>query len=158
MDGQSDEESSTRLRVNFLTIRLVIVAMIFVPNRGLQQPLPLPVKKTTLSHPEFSSSNVRRSIVFSSLAWLTAEPAAALQERNEALCGTGFFTNIAQYMCTEIGDISDEGKPRKVSAEEMGSMDSLMDKLGVSDGEDSESTQSSFFKNDRKDNEGNSQR
>jgi hypothetical protein len=57
--------------------------------------------------------------------------ASALQERNEALCGTGFFTNIALYKCTEIGDISDEGKPRSLSTSEEGSMQSLMDKMGV---------------------------
>lgn len=55
----------------------------------------------------------------------------ALQERNEALCGTGFFTNIALYKCTDIGDISDEGRPRSLSSYEQGSMQSLMDKMGV---------------------------
>ena len=57
--------------------------------------------------------------------------ASALQERNEVLCGTGFFTNIALYKCTEIGDISDEGKSRPLSTTEEGSMQSLMDKMGM---------------------------
>ena len=34
-------------------------------------------------------------------------------------------------MCTDIGDISDEGKSRKISDSEMNSMDSLLGKLGA---------------------------
>ena len=34
-------------------------------------------------------------------------------------------------MCTDIGDISDEGKSRKISDSEMSSMDSLLGKLGA---------------------------
>ena len=59
--------------------------------------------------------------------------AAALEARNEMLCGTGFFTNIYQYKCTELGDISDEGKAKKMNIQELGSMESLMGKMGVSD-------------------------
>ena len=36
-------------------------------------------------------------------------------------------------MCTDIGDISDEGKSRKVTDFEMNSMDSLLGKLGVAE-------------------------
>lgn len=61
------------------------------------------------------------------------QPAMALKERNEALCGTGFFTNIAQYMCTEIGDISDEGRYQPLTNKEEGSMQSLLDKMGMED-------------------------
>jgi len=64
-------------------------------------------------------------------AVVDVQPALALKERNEALCGTGFFTNIAQYMCTDIGDISDEGKSRKITDSELSSMDSLLGKLGA---------------------------
>jgi hypothetical protein len=94
---------------------------------------------------------------------LDVKPSFALKERNAALCGNGFFTNIgnrsrtiiglprllllkqsdlqsltafhetAQYLCTEIGDISDEGKSRKMSNEEIGSMESLLGKMGVGD-------------------------
>jgi cell division protein FtsI/penicillin-binding protein 2 len=49
------------------------------------------------------------------------------------LCGTGFFTNIAQYKCTDIGDISDEGKAKKMNEQELGSMESLLGKMGVED-------------------------
>ena len=54
----------------------------------------------------------------------------ALKPNNEALCGTGFFTNIAQYKCTDIGDISDEGQSRKTTAEEESRLDGLMSKFG----------------------------
>mmetsp|Transcript_4123 Transcript_4123/g.7960 ORF Transcript_4123/g.7960 Transcript_4123/m.7960 type:complete len:138 (-) Transcript_4123:61-474(-) len=62
-------------------------------------------------------------------------PARALKEKNEVLCGTGFFTNIAQYMCTELGDISDEGKSKSLSSTQVDSTDSLIDKLGIKEGD-----------------------
>jgi hypothetical protein len=43
------------------------------------------------------------------------------------LCGTGFFTNIWQYKCTDLGDIEDEGKINVYRRR--GQMDSLMGKL-----------------------------
>ena len=55
--------------------------------------------------------------------------ANAVEERNELLCGTGFFTNIYQYKCTEIGDIEKEGISRDLSSEELSSVSSLMEKL-----------------------------
>lgn len=61
---------------------------------------------------------------------LLSQPAWALKPNNEALCGTGFFTNIAQYKCTDIGDISDEGQSRKTTAEEESRLDGLMSKFG----------------------------
>ena len=54
---------------------------------------------------------------------------AVVDERNELLCGTGFFTNIYQYKCTEIGDIENEGKSKDLSSSELSSVSSLMDKL-----------------------------
>lgn len=56
-------------------------------------------------------------------------PAWAIKERNEALCQTGFFTNIMQYRCTEIGDISDEGKAQDLSESQESSTDTLLSKL-----------------------------
>ena len=53
----------------------------------------------------------------------------ALKERNEALCSTGFFTNIAQWYCTDIGDISDEGVGRSLSQVEENAADSLLNKI-----------------------------
>jgi hypothetical protein len=60
-------------------------------------------------------------------------PAAwAVQERNEALCRTGFFTNIMQYRCTDLGDISDEGEARSLSESQAEAADGLLSKLGLS--------------------------
>ena len=56
----------------------------------------------------------------------------ALTAKNEALCATGFFTNIAQYRCTDIGDISDEGKSKNLSTNQEMATDSLLSKLDLS--------------------------
>ena len=53
----------------------------------------------------------------------------AIEPRNEALCSTGFFTNIAQYYCTDIGNISDEGKIKDLSTNQEMATDSLLSKL-----------------------------
>ena len=85
--------------------------------------------------PTFSSS--RRSFLATTTATLgiwgaTGTSAAnALQERNDALCGTGFYTNIWQFKCTVVGDIGDEGIPKELSAEDQGTVDSLMSKLNL---------------------------
>jgi hypothetical protein len=64
--------------------------------------------------------------------WGLGAPAVnALQERNDALCGTGFFTNIWQYKCTVVGDIEDEGTPKDLSAEEKDTVDSLLSKFNL---------------------------
>ena len=63
-------------------------------------------------------------------------PAAhALQEKNEVLCNTGFFTNVGAWYCTDIGNIGDEGKSKALSDEANASVDSLMSKFGFDDGE-----------------------
>jgi hypothetical protein len=56
-------------------------------------------------------------------------PAWAVQERNEALCGTGFFTNFMEYRCTELGDISDEGLPGSLSDSQSERADALLSKF-----------------------------
>lgn len=58
------------------------------------------------------------------------QAAYAVKDRNEALCGTGFYTNIWQYKCTDLGDIEDEGLGKEMSSSEQGAADSLMSKLG----------------------------
>ena len=73
------------------------------------------------------------AMVFSTTFISQAREANALEKRNEALCGTGFFTNIAQYKCTEIGDISGDGKAKEMSKEEESLSDSLMGKLALDD-------------------------
>eukprot|EP01083_Nonionella_stella_P080067 219821_1 len=60
--------------------------------------------------------------------------AYALQEKNEALCNTGFFTNIGAWYCTDIGNIGDEGKPKPISGDAAASVDSLMSKFDVGGG------------------------
>lgn len=65
--------------------------------------------------------------------FLLSQPAQAIKERNEALCGTGFFTNIWQFKCTDIGDIEDEGIPTGLSTGQEEISDSLLSKLGVDD-------------------------
>merc|ERR1712157_11747 len=57
------------------------------------------------------------------------QPANAVRERNDQLCNTGFFTNIAQWYCTEFGDISDEGVGKNLSDSQESTTDSLMSKL-----------------------------
>lgn len=78
-----------------------------------------------------SKTKAATSLVFGIIA--QSSGADALEKRNEALCGTGFFTNIAQYKCTEIGDISGDGKAKELSKEEESSVGSLMGKLGLDD-------------------------
>jgi hypothetical protein len=70
-------------------------------------------------------------IAAGSFLWATvAVPSAvALKPRNEQLCGTGFFTNIWEYRCTDIGDISDEGTKVGFSKGEQGAAESLMAKF-----------------------------
>jgi hypothetical protein len=57
--------------------------------------------------------------------------AHALKEKNEALCGTGFFTNIGQWYCTDLGDISDEAASKGLSQNEKDSVDSLLSKFSL---------------------------
>jgi len=61
---------------------------------------------------------------------VTPFPVLALKQKNEALCGTGFFEHIYEYKCTAIGDIQDEGMSKTMSQAETGVTDSLMGKLG----------------------------
>eukprot|EP00578_Thalassiosira_sp_NH16_P014965 CAMPEP_0181108730 /NCGR_PEP_ID=MMETSP1071-20121207/17789_1 /TAXON_ID=35127 /ORGANISM="Thalassiosira sp., Strain NH16" /LENGTH=253 /DNA_ID=CAMNT_0023192359 /DNA_START=58 /DNA_END=817 /DNA_ORIENTATION=+ len=59
-------------------------------------------------------------------------PAAyALKERNEALCNTGFFTNVGAWYCTDIGNIGDEGLSKPLGDEAERSVDSLMSKFDL---------------------------
>ena len=63
-------------------------------------------------------------------------PAAhALKEKNEVLCNTGFFTNVGAWYCTDIGNIGDEGQSKPMSGESEASVDSLMSKFDLGDGD-----------------------
>ena len=80
----------------------------------------------------------RRSLLGETLSFIGAivvlpGSANAVKERNEALCSTGFFTNIAQWYCTDIGDISDEGVGKSLSNGQENSLDSLMTKFEMTE-------------------------
>mmetsp|Transcript_18515 Transcript_18515/g.22981 ORF Transcript_18515/g.22981 Transcript_18515/m.22981 type:complete len:167 (+) Transcript_18515:88-588(+) len=94
---------------------------------------PPPPSSAASSTPTFL---MRRDFVTTSiLGWATmSSPAAAIKERNEALCKTGFFTNIAAYYCTDLGNIADEGYGRSLSVSEENTMGSLMSKFDLSEG------------------------
>ena len=70
---------------------------------------------------------------------LSVQPAFALKERNEALCSTGFFTNVGAWYCTDIGNIGDEGKSKDLSPEAESAVDSLMSKFDDSGASDASS-------------------
>ena len=76
-----------------------------------------------------STASSRRVFLAQATTFGLVAPANALQSKNEALCGTGFFTNIWQYKCTEIGDIEDEGDSKELSTFEESSINSLMSKF-----------------------------
>jgi hypothetical protein len=99
-------------------------------------------KSISTSNKATSTSASRRGFFVGAAACFTsiglmggANEAQAVKPRNEMLCGTGFFTNIWQYKCTDLGDIEDEGKIKAMSTEEESKMDSLMGKLGMAGGE-----------------------
>lgn len=75
-----------------------------------------------------------------SIVCLHPSSALALKQKNEALCGTGFFEHIYEYKCTSIGDIEDEGTSKELSSAETGVTDSLMGKLGFDTDDVIEST------------------
>jgi len=82
--------------------------------------------------------------------------AYALQERNEALCNTGFFTNVGAWYCTDIGNIGDEGKSKPISEESVASVDSLMSKFNIDDGDfsdDIKGSKNNDMNNDNNENE-----
>lgn len=70
------------------------------------------------------------------IASASAAPARALQEKNEGLCGTGFFTHYMEYRCTDIGDISDDGKVTDLTESERTKTDALLTKLHLDNDND----------------------
>ena len=93
-------------------------------------------------------NNHKRFIIASTLAiipflgWNYQTPtiimpptANAVQEKNEVLCNTGFFTNVGAWYCTDIGNIGDEGKSKPMSGEAESSVDSLMSKFDLDGGD-----------------------
>ncbi|KAL7468546.1 hypothetical protein ACHAXS_008765 [Conticribra weissflogii] len=67
---------------------------------------------------------------------LPSHPSAAnaIQPKNEALCNTGFFTNVGAWYCTDIGNIGDEGRSKPLSGGEEERLDGLLGKLNFDSG------------------------
>jgi len=108
-----DENIATGTKTTIPSCLLLIFMLVLPP------PLILPISSSSQTPTDAKTIFLSR-------------PAYAVKERNEVLCGTGFFTNIAQYVCTDIGDISDERGPgRSLNQQELQSTDSLMDKLSI---------------------------
>lgn len=89
---------------------------------------------------QLSNYNTSRRKMFQSISVFVAgsmglmnhqEAAWAAQPRNEALCKTGFFTNIAQRMCTDIGDITEDGLSKDLTKSELGVTEGLLGKLNL---------------------------
>ena len=51
------------------------------------------------------------------------------------MCNTGFFTNVGAWYCTDIGNIGDEGKSKELSIEAMSTVDSLLSKFDINNGD-----------------------
>jgi hypothetical protein len=73
------------------------------------QPQPPADRAGALQH-EFKRFTIAATLALGSfLGWETHHPALrppvaqALQEKNEMLCNTGFFTNVGAWYCTDIG-------------------------------------------------------
>ena len=121
---------------NRLALGLAVIAYACVSSVQSLVPETSPSSKTLTPTSAKSKLLNRRNLIrslssaaLSGSVLLSSQSAMALKPNNEALCGTGFFTNIAQYKCTDIGDISDEGQSRKTTAEEESRLDGLMSKF-----------------------------
>lgn len=91
----------------------------------------LSLHKNTFS-PEGNHSSRRAFVsisVTTASAILLPQESQALQKKNEALCGTGFFEHIYEYKCTTIGDISDEAKSKSMDESMEIQTDLLMERL-----------------------------
>ena len=113
-------------------------------------------RKVTVPSSEYNVQQLLNRVIIAStlavLGWcgddnnhhlsLNPPPAYALQERNEVLCGTGFFTNVGAWYCTDIGNIGDEGSSKPLSKQEASSVDSLMSKFNLDDSTTAEESSS----------------
>lgn len=115
-------------------------AVILFAYFSLVQPMTIPKRQV-----EYKQVNRRLWLgqvsAFIGAATCFPDMANAVKERNEALCSTGFFTNIAQWYCTDIGDISDEGIGKSLSQGQEASVDSLMSKFDIETTVESETPQ-----------------
>jgi len=110
-------------------------------------------KSTTIttSRRDLLNTCIGSSAASISLLGFNSQPAFALKPNNEALCGTGFFENIYQYKCTNIGDISDEGTSRNLSSIEEDKLNSLMGKFDLGGSDFASGSDSNEIAGDEKD-------
>jgi len=92
-----------------------------------EKDLNLPDRRNVL----FRIGTTTSSLLTTMMATTVPTPALALKNKNEALCGTGFFEHIYEYKCTSIGDIEDEGTSKKLGQVEINVADNLMAKFGL---------------------------
>mmetsp|Transcript_47401 Transcript_47401/g.53014 ORF Transcript_47401/g.53014 Transcript_47401/m.53014 type:complete len:134 (+) Transcript_47401:174-575(+) len=84
-------------------------------EKGEEKDLNLPGRRNTLVRMGTTTSLFLTIM----MAATVPTPALALRNKNEALCGTGFFEHIYVYKCTSIGDIEDEGTSKKLGQVEI---------------------------------------
>jgi hypothetical protein len=107
--------------------------------------------KTTF-FPEGNHSSRRAFVsitVTTASAILLPEDSQALQKKNEALCGTGFFEHIYEYKCTTIGDISDEAKSKSIDESMEIQTDLLMERLNSSEKKDAQKSDTMRFAHEK---------
>mmetsp|Transcript_15705 Transcript_15705/g.31246 ORF Transcript_15705/g.31246 Transcript_15705/m.31246 type:complete len:123 (+) Transcript_15705:142-510(+) len=75
----------------------------------------------------------RRTLLTSSTAFglLFPSQSLAIKEKNDLLCSTGFFTNYRPELCTDLGDITDEGVATGLKKGEEDAVSSLMAKFDL---------------------------
>jgi len=118
-------------------------------EKGEEKDLNLPGRRNTLVRMGTTTSLFLTIM----MAATVPTPALALRNKNEALCGTGFFEHIYVYKCTSIGDIEDEGTSKKLGQVEINVADNLMAKLGLDTDDVLESIDNNNNSNSNNDNE-----
>mmetsp|Transcript_26004 Transcript_26004/g.29091 ORF Transcript_26004/g.29091 Transcript_26004/m.29091 type:complete len:252 (-) Transcript_26004:731-1486(-) len=118
-------------------------------EKGEEKDLNLPGRRNTLVRMGTTTSLFLTIM----MAATVPTPALALRNKNEALCGTGFFEHIYEYKCTSIGDIEDEGTSKKLGQVEINVADNLMAKLGLDTDDALESIDNNNNSNSNNDNE-----
>ena len=113
---------------------------IIFPQTPTQSPLPKQQQQQQRQQPRHITdrrntffcmgTRVFLTILASSSIFSNPSSAFALKQKNDVLCGTGFFEHIYEYKCTSIGDIEDEGVSKELSRAETGVTDNLIGKLG----------------------------
>jgi len=125
---------SVRPKMKLMRLRALLFGVLVASVSSLSQQGRMPAGRDCKSTSLIAKQSSRRREFMVGFAFLAVNlplPATAVQERNEALCGTGFFTNIWQYKCTDLGDISDEGIGKELSSSETTAADALLSKMNL---------------------------